>query len=132
MSCLPSFLKMLRRKFNHIVLVSNDACECLASEGTSCMNLLMFNGLRLSDGMLIFLIVVVIIFLDVDADSLQVESLNQLMFQVLAVEIVVNNKVVDELTKDGVDYVDHVIACLIPCVQVFMTSFFVRACSVCC
>ena len=45
---------------------------------------------------------------------LQVESLNQFILKVLAVEIMVDDEVVDELTIDDVNYVDHVIARLMP------------------
>ena len=63
---------------------------------------------------------------------LQVESLNQLMLQVLTVEIVDDDEVIDELTTDAVDYVDNSTDRLMPCTQGLMTALFVRAHNRCC
>ena len=59
---------------------------------------------------------------------LQVESIHRMISQVLEVEIVVDDKVVCELMTDDVDYAEHMIARLMPCIQELMTFLFARAC----
>ena len=75
-----------------------------------------FNGIRLCDGRLIFKLLLLLSFLMSMPILFQVESLNPLMSQAFAVEIVAGDEIVDDVVME------HVIALLMPYVLGLITD----------